>query len=81
MQYGELFKNFDAREISQEPNPCVKQLGLGPEGKKCKECHHLTALHYANTYYKCDLRQNTNGPSTDHRVNWRACSKFKQSGM
>ena len=78
MRYGELFKNFDAREISTEPNPCVKTWGVGPTGMRCKHCQHIKALKYANTYYKCAKRGRwTHGPSTDHRLNWKACAKFE----
>ncbi len=59
-------------------NPMVYGYGPGPEGKKCKHCAHLGVKRMGNTYYKCTLRHNTNGPATDHRVNWPACSKFKE---
>lgn len=47
--------------------------------KKCKNCFHLIAKHYAKTYYKCELRGNVDkcSPKSDHRVNWTACGKFK----
>lgn len=57
-------------------NPCVRIFGPGPEGVKCKDCAHLWRKRFSRTYYKCDLRGNTNGPGTDHRVNWPACSQF-----
>lgn len=52
-------------------------LGPGPEGAQCKTCKHLFAREFANTYYKCDLRQNTGGAGTDHRVTWKACAKYE----
>jgi hypothetical protein len=59
-------------------NPMVRSFGYGPEEKRCKHCSHLFKKQYAGTYYKCDLRINTNGQGTDHRVNWSACSKFEK---
>lgn len=58
------------------PNPCVGLYGKGPEGKRCKHCRLLTGHRFSRTYYKCQLRGDTHGPATDHRVNWDACSKF-----
>jgi hypothetical protein len=66
-------------ESKLDSNPMVKSFGYGPEGKRCKHCFHLFKKQYAGTYYKCDYRINTNGPGTDHRVNWAACSKFKEN--
>lgn len=76
MAYGDLVK-LDGREILIEINPCRRAHGPGPEGARCKTCDHLKSLQYANTYHKCDLRQNTGGAATDHRLNWKACSKYK----
>lgn len=77
MPYGDLLK-LDARVVTTEPNPCVLAYGPGPEGKRCKHCENLYAKRYAGTYYKCSFRGDTNGPGTDHRVNWRACGKFQE---
>jgi hypothetical protein len=79
MAYGELL-NLDCRETLISKNPCVRKAGPGPEGKRCKSCAHLISITYANTYHKCELRQNTHGPATDHRVNWPACAMFKDKG-
>ncbi|WP_244410570.1 hypothetical protein [Parageobacillus thermoglucosidasius] len=46
---------------------------------KCKHCQHLFYKQFSNKYWKCALRQNTNGPATDHRVNWRACGRFLET--
>lgn len=67
--------------VPEEPsklnaNPMVQAFGFGPDKKKCKHCQHLFHKQFANKYWKCSLRVNTNGPSTDQRVNWSACSKF-----
>jgi hypothetical protein len=74
--YGDLIQ-FDGRMVVQEPNPCVRTYGLGPDGARCKTCELLQSREYANTYYKCSLRANTGGAGTDHRVNWKACAKYK----
>lgn len=63
----------------RDTNPVVRLLGKGPEGKRCKDCGHLFARKYNKTYYKCALRRCTNGPATDHRVRWNACSKFVEA--
>lgn len=59
-------------------NPCISLYGPGPVGAKCKTCSHLYWRRLANTYFKCDLRANTNGPASDHRVNWPACEKYQK---
>jgi hypothetical protein len=62
---------------SQEPNPCVRLWGPGPEGKQCKTCGHLVTWHHGRTYYKCDMRRMSRCEATDHRVSWRACAKWE----
>lgn len=64
-------------ESKKHRNPMVRTFGSGPLDKRCKHCKHLIAKKFAGTYYKCDLRQNTKGASTDQRVNWNSCSKFE----
>lgn len=66
------------QSTSTSINPCVDVYGKGPEGKKCKDCIHLYAKQYSKRYYKCELRKNTNGPRTDHRVYWPACGKHEE---
>jgi hypothetical protein len=57
-------------------NPMIIQF-KEREGFKCKTCDRLYRKIYHNKrYYKCELRGNTNGPGTDHRVNWPACGKY-----
>ncbi|TXK52354.1 hypothetical protein FVR03_01170 [Pontibacter qinzhouensis] len=63
---------------NKKGNPLLKSFGKGPEGERCKNCKHIYRKQYAGTYYKCELRGNTNGPGTDHRVNWPACGKFEK---
>jgi hypothetical protein len=58
-------------------NPMVRTWGEGPAGVACAKCSHLFARQFAGRYYKCDLRKLSNGPGTDHRVNWPACAKFE----
>jgi len=60
-------------------NPCVQAYGPGPEGKRCKECAKLYTKHWNRRYYKCPYHGDTNGPGTDHRVNWPACAKFEEA--
>lgn len=58
-------------------NPMCRAAGI-TEGKKCKTCRHLIRKRYSKVYYKCAFRGNTNGPGTDHRVNWPACGKYEE---
>jgi hypothetical protein len=61
-------------------NPMVRACGKGPEGARCKTCVHFIRKSYGGTYFKCEFRGNTNGPGTDHRANWPACSKYFPDG-
>lgn len=59
-----------------DPNPMVQSFGFGPP-IKCKKCRNLFSKQFSKKYWKCELRLNTSGPSSDHRVNWNACGKFE----
>lgn len=60
-------------------NPCVVLFGPGPEGQKCKTCAHLDRDYYHNkTYLKCDNRNLTRGPGSDHKAHWSACAKYER---
>lgn len=65
------------RERRSAGNPLLIRLGPGPEGATCGGCVHLFAKRYAGTYHKCELRGDTNGPGTDHRVRWPACGRYE----
>jgi hypothetical protein len=72
-------KWFDEAARDLPANPCVRVYGPGPDDKRCKDCRlFLRKGQYSNTYFKCLLRGNTNGPGTDHRANWDACKRFVQ---
>jgi hypothetical protein len=59
-------------------NPCVRLFGRGPDGTICKTCRHLFSHRPGKKrFYKCDLRECTNGPGSDHRVRWPACAKYE----
>jgi hypothetical protein len=62
----------------RKTNPMLGHCGLGPDGAKCATCVHLARIIYARTYYKCELRRNTHGPATDHRVRWPACGRYEE---
>jgi hypothetical protein len=71
-------KDWSGNEIPVSDNPCVRLYGA-MEGKKCKDCKHLTKEYYHDySYIKCDLRKHTRGPGSDHRVRWQACKRFEQ---
>ena len=61
------------------PNPVVRIYGFGPKGQKCKGCKKLYFRQHSKRYYKCELRKETRGTGSDHRVNWPACSKFERA--
>jgi hypothetical protein len=66
-----------AEEIPVEPNPCVRLFGKGPEGSICRDCTHLYRNYRQKAYIKCDFRAHTNGPGSDHKARWQACSRFE----
>jgi hypothetical protein len=59
-------------------NPCIAVFGAGPEGTRCKDCTQLRCKSGSKKFFKCALRTITNGPATDHKVNWPSCAKFVQ---
>ena len=60
-----------------EANPMARLHGTDKMGRKCAECRLLwRKTGYRKAYFKCGLRGDTNGPGTDHRKNWNACTKF-----
>ncbi|MBH8606014.1 hypothetical protein [Thermoactinomyces sp. CICC 10521] len=61
------------------PNPMVRAFGRGPD-EKCRTCKFLKKKVWDKTYYKCVYRGDTNGPGTDHRVGWDACSLYRKGG-
>lgn len=75
---GEEVDTDEMKKARRKINPMVRAVGPGPEGMKCKHCRFLYAKEYARTYYKCEWRGDTNGPGTDHKINWPACSKFQK---
>lgn len=78
LELGKLLQ-VDARSIAKIKNPCIRAYGPGPEGGRCKDCDLLVVLEYSKRYFECRLRPFTNGPGTDHRVNWPACGKFEDT--
>lgn len=75
----ELKMQAEAIRLSKIKNPCVRQFGAGPEGKKCKTCKSLTYHQFTRKYYKCKNRPITRGPATDHNVGWDACGKYEEA--
>lgn len=60
----------------KKPNPMIRAVGPGPSGERCKNCKYIIRKSFSKIYYKCQWRGDSNGPGTDHRINWPACSKF-----
>lgn len=69
------------REQMRRPenlNPCVRLYGLGPVEFRCKHCRLLFKHQPAiKSFFKCELRNLTHGPGSDHRANWPACGRFE----
>ena len=66
----------DQTKNAAHVNPCMRLYGEGPAGKTCKTCRLLFHTQRSKRYYKCELRNFTHGPGSDHRVNWPACGRF-----
>jgi len=78
IKFGEIIDETLYGPRKRSVNPVAELYGPGPEGAKCKHCKLLIAKEYARIYFKCKLRNNTNGPTTDHRANWPACGRFER---
>jgi hypothetical protein len=82
-EYDRLVKKGDPTNPTgiDNPNPCVRLYGYGPEGARCKDCKLLQHFRQAASWYKCSLRHGKQGglggPATDHRVNWSACARYE----
>lgn len=64
----------------EKTNPMIDLHGKGPDAMTCKNCSHVFQKQFSATggkYYKCDLRVDTAGATSDHRSTWPTCSKFK----
>lgn len=46
--------------------------------KKCKDCANCIKTGNSVAFYKCTLFSTSHSESSDWRVNWMACGKFKQ---
>jgi hypothetical protein len=73
-QDGQL---VNVKDVRKKLNPLIRSFGEGPKGQRCKNCKHLYGKQYSKIYYKCELRGDTNGTKTDHKINWPACGKFE----
>lgn len=69
-------RNTRNKDGSFTINPCIAVYGKGPEGTKCKTCDMLVYIQLSKRYYKCEMRNITNGPASDHRVNFPSCGKY-----
>lgn len=65
------------RNVQRGLHPFGFELSTVP-GALCGNCAHLyLAGGGARDYMKCRLNENTNGPATDLRAKWRACSSWR----
>lgn len=84
----DLFGETVVIEISEakgrkptKPNGYAAPPGTGPDGEKCKSCHHAVGTgHCARTYYKCKLMEPnwTGGPGTDILLRSPACRLWEK---
>jgi hypothetical protein len=79
-----LLPEIDAKPPHERPKKnyklyrqLIRIYGSGPEGEVCAHCKHFYRKRYANTYFKCALAGDTNGPGTYWRARWRACGHFE----
>lgn len=49
-----------------------------PCGKTCGGCANLLTKTHRNTFFKCSLYGDTNGPATDVRKKWPACELWRK---
>ena len=74
------FPAFDAPRIDPRPwrlRVMHEAYGRDPE-HTCGQCRHLVVKRWDKSYFKCDLTRMTNGPGTDWRKSWEACSRFEE---
>lgn len=64
---------FPGEPITPTRNPMTAVYGIR-KGETCSSCEHLIRHR---RWFKCQLRRNTHGAATDHRMNWPACGKFE----
>ena len=76
--YVGIFGDVIPIESPKKSNPCIGLYGPGPTNTKCKNCIHFLVKRMGNKYFKCDLRNITAGPGTDHRANWPTCGKYEE---
>lgn len=55
-------------------------LGHGPVGETCRTCGHMVRKTWNRVYLKCDL-WDSNGPASDIRLKWPACSQWLARGQ
>ncbi|AUD00969.1 hypothetical protein [Spirosoma pollinicola] len=58
-------------------NPLIPVYGEGPAGKKCKDCQFQFFRQYAKSYSKCEKREVSSSPKTDHNSRYQACGLFQ----
>jgi hypothetical protein len=64
-------------------NPLILVYGEGPAGKQCKDCQFQFFREFASRYSKCEKREVSSSPKTDHNSRYKACGLFvaKLTGM
>lgn len=73
--WGNTIADTEAEII--KGNPLIRIYGPGAKGVTCKSCVHLWRKRLSKVYLKCDLREDTNGPGTDHKAGWQSCGKYE----
>jgi len=82
LKFGEITRAEAEKQagIAHQENPCIAAYGRDPMGRTCKFCAHLYyKSYYPKRFYKCELRKDTNGRGTDHRVKWPACGRYERA--
>ncbi len=58
--------------------PYWKDVGRGPEGKRCKDCEFIGYVEFSKRYYKCGRVPISHGAGTQIATTDIACSFFKE---
>jgi hypothetical protein len=64
--------------LAQDTHPTTRLPLLGRGDATCGTCvHHYVDSGHARSFHKCGKVPHTNGPGTDVRVGWPACTAYE----
>lgn len=80
---NDLFGNQSPQPIKTgrigkpKTNPLIRVYGPGPDGAKCRDCQFQFFREFAKKYSKCEKREVSSSPKTDHNSRYQACGLFR----